>query len=223
MFGWKIKDPRMNYRTSEMSGAYNGGLEVATHGLVAGTRVASAMGWRGVESLAKGDMVLTFDNGLQPITDIRRVTICLDAMETEKALWPVLIPPNALGNKEKLTLLPDQGVMLECEAAADIHGDPFALVNAHALVGERGIYRAPPNTRIELIAISFAEDQVIYAEGGALILCLSYTTTLDRLLDGSQSTYEVLSQTEASRLVECFVMELEDRGDHGFPQMQHGL
>jgi hypothetical protein len=223
MFGWKFKTPRINYRTSESSGAYNGGLEVATHGLVAGTRVASMMGWRGVESLAKGDMVLTFDNGMQEITDIHRVTICLDAPETDQALWPVLVPPNALGNKEKLTLLPDQGVMLECEAASDVHGDPFAVVAAKALVGERGIHRSPPNTRIELIAVSFAEDQVIYAEGGALILCLSSTTTLDRLLDGSQSAYEVLSHDDAIRLVECFAMELNDREDLGFPAMAHTL
>jgi hypothetical protein len=47
-----------------------------------------------------------------------------------------------VGNKECLTLLPHQGVMLECEAASDLYGDPFAIVVAQALDGVRGIHRA---------------------------------------------------------------------------------
>lgn len=217
MFGLHFKTP--NHRTAEMSGAYDGGLENATHGLMAGTRVASMLGWRGVESLAKGDMVLTFDNGMREIVDIRRVTICLDAPLTEEALWPVIVPADALGNKEALTLLPDQGVMLECEAASDLYGDPFAVVVAQALDGVRGIHRAPPTQRIELISISFAQDQVIFAEGGALILCPSATTTLDRLLSGNASDYEVLGLNEAPFIVECFEIESSAAAAYGYPQM----
>lgn len=219
MFGLNFKASGMNHRAAELSGAYDGGLETVTHGLMAGTRVASMMGWRGVESLAKGDLVLTFDNGMKEIVDIRRVTICLDAPQTEKALWPVIVPAEALGNKEALTLLPDQGVMLECEAASDLYGDPFAVVVAQALEGVRGIHRAPPTKRIELISVVFAEDQVIYAEGGALILCPSTTTTLDRLLSGKATDYEVLGLNDAQFIVECFEIESQQGDGCGFPQM----
>lgn len=219
MFGWASKTKKMNYRAAEISGAFDGGLEAASHGLMAGTRVATMMGWRGVESLAKGDMVLTFDNGMKEITDIRRVTICLDAEQTEPALWPVIVPADALGNKEQLTLLPDQGVMLECEAASDLYGDPFAVVVVRALENVNGIHRAPPKTRIELISISFKDDQVIYAEGGALILCPSTTTTLDRLIDGTFSEYEVLGAGEAEQLVACFELESQNGTEIGYPVM----
>ncbi len=219
MFGWTFKTKKMNYRTTELSGAFDGGLEVASHGLMSGTRVASMMGWRGVESLAKGDMVLTFDNGMKEITDIRRVTICLDAAQTQPALWPVIVPADALGNKEQLTLLPDQGVMLECEAASDLYGDPFAVVVVQALENVNGIHRAPPKSRIELISISFKEDQVIYAEGGALILCPSTTTTLDRMIEGNVSQYEVLGAKEAEQLVECFELESQSAAETGYPMM----
>ena len=219
MFGWTYKDAKIAHRAPEISGVGDGGLETITHGLMSGTRVASIMGWRGVESLAKGDMVLTFDNGMKEIVDIRRVTICLDAPQTEKALWPVIVPAEALGNKEPLTLLPDQGVMLECEAASDLYGDPFAVVAAHALDGVRGIHRAPPKTRIELISICFAEDQVIYAEGGALILCPSLTTTLDRLLMGGLPDYDVLMADKADFIVECFDIEAEAADRFGDPLM----
>jgi hypothetical protein len=223
MFGWRIKAERMNYRAAEMSGAYDGGLEAATHGLMAGTRVASMMGWRGVESLAKGDMVLTFDNGMQEVLDVRRVTINLDAAEDDQALWPVIVPPEALGNKEKLTLLPDQGVMLECEAASDFQGDPFAVVAAQTLVGVRGVHRASPVTRIELISISFSEDQVIYAEGGALILCPALTTTLDRLLHGTETAYGMLNFEDAAYLVNCFDLEQSQAENLGFPDMVEAI
>ncbi len=223
MFGWKFKANRMTYRTVEMSGGYDGGLEAATHGLMAGTRVASMMGWRGVESLAKGDMVLTFDNGMQEVLDVRRVTVNLGTPDEDQALWPVIVPPEALGNKEKLTLLPDQGVMLECETASDIHGDPFAVVPAQALVGVRGVHRASPVTRIELISISFSEDQVIYAEGGALILCPSPTTTLDRLLQGAENAYEILNLEDAANLVNCFALEQSQSENLGFPDMVEGV
>jgi hypothetical protein len=80
-----------------MSGGYDGELEAVTHGLMAGTRVALMLGWRGVKSLAKGDMVLTFYNGMREVMNIRRVAICLDAPQTQEALWPVIVPADALG------------------------------------------------------------------------------------------------------------------------------
>lgn len=219
MFGWTYRNAEITHRAAEMSGAFDGGFETLTHGLMAGTRVASMLGWRGVESLAKGDMVLTFDNGMKQIVDIRRVSVCLDAPQTEKALWPIFVPAEALGNEEELTLLPDQGVMLECEAASDLYGDPFAVVAAHALDGVRGIHRAPPQTKIELISICFAEDQVIYAEGGALILCPALTTSLDRLLGGGLPDYEVLTADKAAFMVECFDAEAEAAERYGYPLM----
>ena len=85
MFGWKNKSDKYHHRATEMSGAYDGGLTAATHGLMAGTRVASNLGWRAVEALAPGDLVLTFDNGMQPIAEVRRSSIWLDAPDTSPA------------------------------------------------------------------------------------------------------------------------------------------
>ena len=165
MFGWKTK--MMNRRTAETTGAYDGGLATATTGLMAGTRVASNLGWRAVEALTVGDSVLTFDNGMQQITEVRRTVMWTDAPDTAAALWPVIVPAGALENRTELTLLADQGVLVECDAAQDIYGDPFAVIPAQSLVGVRGITRAAPQQQIELIVMSFAEEQVIYAEGAA--------------------------------------------------------
>jgi hypothetical protein len=203
--GFKPQQPTR--RTVEMTGAYDGGLATLSHGLMAGTRVASNLGWRAIDALAVGDKVLTFDNGMQVITEIRRAHMWLDAPETAEKLWPVVIPVDALGNREELTLLPDQGVMVESDAAQDMHGDPFAILTAQSLVGLRGIHQRQPMQRVELIAIYFAADEVIYAEGGALIHCPRDVSTLDKFFEAGTQTYEVLSGAAADELADMIHLE----------------
>lgn len=208
MFGLGLKPQQPTRRTVEMTGAYDGGLATLSHGLMAGTRVASNLGWRVIEALAVGDKVLTFDNGMQEITEIRRAHMWLDAPESAETLWPVVIPVDALGNREELTLLPDQGVMVESDAAQDMHGDPFAIVTAVSLVGLRGIRQRQPMRRLELIAVYFAHDEVVYAEGGALIHCPCDMSTLDKFLEAGTQSYQVLSGEAAEELTD--MMSLED-------------
>ncbi len=207
MFGWKTKTTGVHRRSAEMSGAYDGGLAAMTHGLMAGTRVASNLGWRAIEALAVGDMVLTFDHGMREIADIRRSTVWLNENDAHPALWPMIVPAGALDNREELTLLPDQGVLVESDTAADIYGDPFAIIPAHSLNGVRGIHRATPPLQLEIIAIYFDDAQVIYAEGGALIHCPTNTTALDLLLEVQSNTYDVLSVEDATFLAACLTME----------------
>ena len=200
MFGMRFKPTPAARRTVEITGAYDGGIATLGHGLMAGTRVASNLGWRAIDALAVGDKVLTFDNGMQTITEIRRSHVWLDAPETEEALWPVVVPEGVLGNREELVLLPDQGVMVESDVAQDTNGDPFAILTALSLEGYRGIHRRQPLHRVELTAVYFADEEVIYAEGGALIHCPADMSSLDKFLEGGVQTYTVLSGEEADEL-----------------------
>lgn len=217
MFGFKAK--QLNRRVVEMTGAYDGGMATLTHGLMAGTRVASNLGWRAIDALTVGDKVLTFDHGMQEITEVRRAHMWLDAPETCEAMWPVVIPVGALFNREEMVLLPDQGVMVESDAAQDMHGDPFAIITAHSMVGLRGIHRRQPMQCIELIAVYFAGDEVVYAEGGALIHCPRDMSTLDKYLEGGTHTYEVLSGEVAEELADLIYLEEEFMAPtHSVPQ-----
>lgn len=207
MFGWKTKAKDLPQRAIELSGAMNGGLAAQTHGLMAGTKVASNLGWRVIEALTVGDMVLTFDHGMQEIVEIRRHTFWTDAPDTHRAQWPVIVPAGALDNRDEMVLLADQGVLVESDAASDIYGDPFAVVPAHALEGVRGITRAAPARQIELIAVYFAQEEVIYAEGGALVHCPANTVALDAFLGADAASYDLLSAEDAAFVAECLVME----------------
>jgi hypothetical protein len=205
--GFKMQQPTR--RTVEMTGAYDGGLATLSHGLMVGTRVASNLGWRTIDALTVGDKVLTFDHGMQEITEIRRAHVWLDAPESAQTLWPVVVPVDALGNREELVLLPDQGVMIESDAAQDMHGDPFAVITALSLVGLRGIRQRQPMEKVELVGVYFAGDEVIYAEGGALIHCPADMSTLDKFLDAAAPTYSVLSGEAAEELADLIYLEDE--------------
>lgn len=207
MFGWNEKTNTLPRRAFEASGAYDGGLAALTHGCIAGTRVASNLGWRDVAALSVGDMVLTFDNGMQEIAEIRRSVMWLDAPDSDPALWPVVVPVGALGNRVELTLLADQGVLVESDAASDMYGDPFAVVPAVALCGIRDITRRAPQQQIEVISLTFAQEQVIYAEGGALLHCPLNIQALHAFLSDAEAAYDVLGTSDAKFLAECIAIE----------------
>ncbi|WP_299146151.1 Hint domain-containing protein [uncultured Tateyamaria sp.] len=205
MFGWTTKTA--THRMPEMSGACDGGV-MHTRGLLSGTRLATALGWRPVEALTAGDLVLTFDHGLQPLVEVRRDTFWVAEMMAPATFASIMVPAGALGNGQPLELLPDQGVLVETEAACDAHGDPFAVVPAAALVGFRGIERVAPRAQVEVITLVFADDQVAYAEGGGLVHCPRATMSLAQL-GQTGNDYDVIPARDAAFLVAC--MAAEDR------------
>lgn len=169
----------------------------ASHGFLSGTKVACNVGWRRSDQLSVGDKVLTFDHGMQPIVEIRKEVVFEVPAEAPSRVWPVTIPVGALGNRETLVLQADQGVMLEIDGMEDPMGDPFAIVPARALAGLRGISRAAPATRVEMIKLVFASDEVIYVNGCMLAYC-PRAHPQDAAKDASDLTvYKVLNLAEA--------------------------
>jgi hypothetical protein len=197
MFGWKFSDKPKQLRIAETSGAYDGVAAIVEHGLMIGTKVASNLGWRRVETLEPGDLVLTFDHGMQTIAHVRRTLLFTDATKVPAHLMPVTVPAGTLGYRSTLHLLPEQGVLVESDAAVDAYGDPFAIVPAAALAGFRGIHRAQTPAQIEVVTISFAQPQVIYAEGGALLYCPQTRMYLSDMFDPASQPYDMLSMEEA--------------------------
>jgi hypothetical protein len=138
-------------------------------GMLHGTLIATPTGWRPVESLAPGDLALTFDYGLQAVVEVRRSVLWSVEDATPRAAWPVQVPAGAIGNRTDLLLLPEQAVMIEDDAAEEMFGDPFALVAAAVLDGYRGCQRARPQRRVEVATPVFDREQVLYANGSALL------------------------------------------------------
>ena len=184
---------------SETTGAYDGGAVGVSSGVVSGSRVATALGWRPVEALAVGDLVLTFDGGLQPITRITRRLVWVGDATAPRKLWPLHVPAGALGNRNEQYLLPNQFVMIESDAGEDLFGDPFSLIKANALSGVNGIEATPPVAQQEAVVLHFDCDQVIFDETGVLFYCPSSAG----LLDHASTSYNALANDDAEVLMMC--------------------
>lgn len=170
MFGWTESDDTDSGTQDEFV-APDGMLITGQSGFTAGTQVASERGWCPVEDLKVGDRVLTFDHGMQTVMDIQRERIHLPALPSPRRYWPMLVPAGALFNNRPMWLMPEQGMLVESDAAEDVLGDPFAVVPARMLDGLRGIAPADPGPQISVTTLAFARDQVIYLEGGMLAMC----------------------------------------------------
>lgn len=186
-------------------------LADVTAGIVAGTKVATQYGWRPVEAVAVGDMVLTFDGGMQPVKGVRRDRVWTAGANGDPASWPLHVPAGALGNRSDMVLLPHQAVMVESDTAERLFGDPFAVIPALALEGYRGITRIMPEAHMDVVTLVFEHDEVVFGNIGALFLCPSQMD----LLDTAPSAYEVMSLESADLLVNF--LEMEDLGQVAEP------
>ncbi|MBQ4825008.1 Hint domain-containing protein [Leisingera sp. HS039] len=213
MLDWLLKRSQVS-----MGRALNSGfplVSVGQGGFLAGTHVASNLGWRPVEALTPGDKVLTFDHGMQEIVELQRETIVPGDGDLDPARCPLLVPRDALMNRVPLWLMPDQGVLLESDLVEDVQGDPFAVVPAAALEGYRGIRRMHPGAQLELVTPRFAQDQVIYLEAGMLGFAAAPVNLMCGRIFTEEGTYRVLPPDEARGLVLSMMAEEERWGAPG--------
>ncbi|MGQ0565455.1 MAG: Hint domain-containing protein [Gemmobacter sp.] len=140
-----------------------------TTGLAAGTPVETRGGWRAVETLRPGDVVQTLDGGLARIAAMDR-TWALPAMQVS-----VLdLAGGAFGNCGRVTLLPDQHLLLDLDAAdqtGDLPDALGALFPANALDGHRGVTRRTVRAPLEVVTLMFAEEELVWAASGLLLHC----------------------------------------------------
>lgn len=198
MFAWK----NSNWATKGNANAVLPELDAQTSGLVAGTKVATKSGWAPVETIQTGQKVLTFDGGFQTVIAVTRHVLI--ANTNDAAAYPMTVPSGALGNLEVMTILPHQPVMIESDMAEEMTGDPFALIPASTLGGVRGIIQARPSSHIEVIELYFAQDEIVFANIGALFLCRKKA---DLMSDMGTTDYEVLPIETARDLTDCLAAE----------------
>jgi hypothetical protein len=177
-----------------------------TDGLIAGTLVATETGWLPVEELRRGDRVVTFDHGLQPLRAISHARLVTRTGPLPRAALPLAVPALALGNRRAMTLLPEQAVLIESDRAEELYGDPFTLIPAAALDGHAGITRTQPQAETDVIFAEFENDELVYAEGMVLAYCprreAAMVTTPDELIGtGTDCVYPQLPRSQARALL----------------------
>ena len=205
MFGLKARDRdgAQAYSHHDRSSVPGGGI---ASGIVAGTRIATTMGWRPVEGIVAGDSVLTFDGGLQRVARVDHATLWTSQTACPRPLWPLKIPPGALGNKTEAMLLPEQVVMIEDDIAEEILGDPFVLIPAAALDGLGGARAVAPTGTIGVVTLYFDEEQVVFADLGVMFFCpgVQQAACLTRIFgEETDAPYRPLPLQSAEALIAC--------------------
>lgn len=173
-------------------------------GVVEGTLVATQDGWQPVETLCAGDEVLTFDGGMQPVTAVMRDELWRGAGQCPKEIWPLLVAAGTIGNQNDLLVMPHQGVLVESDDISDRWGDPFAVVPGAALEVLEGVERHEPYGTVEVILPVFEEDQMVFADNGALMFCQAHWGLGAGMLPkhGAAGNYNMLPMPVAMRLLE---------------------
>lgn len=134
-------------------------------GLLAGTPVETASGWRAVETLRRGDMVCSFDGGLRPVVALDRDWLVPGADTILK------LPGGALNTSGDMLLLPGQMILIDTWTDKVADDAPVALAPAAAFDGLYGIRRLDVPKAIEVVTPVFAEEEGIFADGGLILHC----------------------------------------------------
>jgi hypothetical protein len=138
-------------------------------GLLAGAMVANQRGWAAVETIRPGDMVLTFDHGMQCVLETRSLQVQRPLRQGAKA-FSMFVPKGAIGNRSDLQVMPLQEVIFESDKAETLYGDPFVLMPALMLDGYNGICKRPIEDGVSMTVLVFASEQIVHTNGGMLAL-----------------------------------------------------
>jgi len=132
-----------------------------------GTLVLTAYGKVAVEDLMVDDLVLTRDNGFQPIRWFGRRDLSAAKLAAAPQFNPMRIAQRAMGRglpERDMQVSPQHRMLINTSRADLLFGEPEVWAAAMHLIGMPGITRATPG-RISYFHILFDEHQLVCADG----------------------------------------------------------
>lgn len=132
-----------------------------------GTRIAVPGGTRAVETLRAGDMVMTRDDGAQPLIWVGGASIDAARLRARPGLRPVRLRAVGQGQRD-LVVSPAHRILWRMPAARGICGADEVLVAARDLIDDRRVIRDHRPGGVDYLHLMFERHQVIDAEGVAV-------------------------------------------------------
>ena len=135
-----------------------------------GTEIITADGPTCVEDLAEGDLVMTMDNGYQPVRWLGSKVLSAADLQTAPKLRPIRIAAGALGNDtpaRDLLVSRQHRVLLRSAIAERMFGVKEVLVAAIKLVGLPGIEIAEDVDGVTYFHILFDRHEIVFSNGAA--------------------------------------------------------
>lgn len=134
----------------------------------AGTMMETADGSRRIETLRRGDLVLTKDNGFQPIRWIGSRRIGAAVLKDNPNLRPIRIKAGALGAgtpASDLVVSPQHRILVRSKIAQRMFGACEVLVAARQLLEIEGVEVAQDILEVEYFHFMFDRHEVVLANG----------------------------------------------------------
>lgn len=135
---------------------------------VTGTRITTSAGEVAVENLVEGDLVLTMDHGLKPVSQILSTTVI-----AEGKFAPVVFPKGALGNSEPLSVSQQHRMLLRTPNCELLFGESEIFVPAIHLA-QAGLGKLHPGGLVTYYHVVFDQHEVIYSNGAETESFLPY-------------------------------------------------
>ena len=126
-----------------------------------GTRILTPFGERRVETLKPGDLVVTLDNGPQPIRWIGTKTV-----RATGDLAPIRFEAGAIGNETPLLVSPQHRMLSEGYAAQLHFGEDAVLAPATSLV-DNDLVTVHYGGMVTYVHVLFDRHEIIFANGAA--------------------------------------------------------
>lgn len=126
---------------------------------VAGTLIETVEGKMPVEVLEAGDMILTRDQGYQPLRWIGQRTVAASGK-----MAPIEIAANTFGEHSALRVSPLHRILLQNEMAELLFGESEVLVAAKELVNDTSV-RVREGGDVTYVHLLFDEHQIVVSNG----------------------------------------------------------
>lgn len=132
-----------------------------------GTLVLTDAGERPIELIEEGDLVLTRDNGFQPVRWVGRRDLSQRELAAEPRFNPIRFAPGSLGEglpRKEMLVSPQHRMLVSGPRAELLFGEHEVLVAATHMVGLSGIERVMPR-EVSYIHLLFDQHEIILANG----------------------------------------------------------
>jgi hypothetical protein len=134
----------------------------------AGTMVQTDKGEIAIESLTPGDLVMTLDHGLQPISWVGQRTLNASELEEYPNLRPIRIKAGAFAEgmpARDLTVSPQHRLLVRSKVAMRMFDETEVLVHAKHLLGLAGVEIAGDMPSVTYVHVMCDDHEIIHADG----------------------------------------------------------
>ena len=133
-----------------------------------GTMILTDRGQVPVEALRVGDLVMTRDNGLQPLRWVGQRRLSMAQLMADPDLQPVCIGRGALsgqGPDRDMLVSPQHRFLVEGARAEMLFGEAEVLVPAKHFLGKPGVQRVLPEAGVTYVHILFDRHEIVQSDG----------------------------------------------------------